>query len=373
MEITGLRAIPVEMDLKTLDEGGVAPYVGSKLAVASVERMLVRLETATGVEGWGEMRPELGVETTVSFLEESIAPQVVGREVWEIADFVSDPLYTEYTNVNSFVAAVEMAMLDAYGKTVGEPLHRLIGGKCSNRVQFAEVLGILDPGESRQYAQRAIDRGFDVLKLKAGPPNSDWQNDVERVQAMHEEVDGELEFRLDPNQTWSFEDAVRVGAELEDRGIYLQYFEQPVSINSHGTYKRLRNRLKTPIGVNEDTYHPGNLSELLRQDAVDVAVVDLVPSGGITGLQKLAAVADEAGVSVAHHCGFDLGIKTAAILHAVSSTPAIDLPCDLAYHAWKDDVITERFQVENGAIAVPDAPGLGMTVDTEKLEAYRID
>ena len=373
MEITELRAIPVEVDLQRLEDGGVAPYVGSKLAVESVERMLVCIETDEGVTGWGEMRPELGVETTVTFLEESIAPQVVGRDVWEAEAFTNDPLYTEYTNVNSFVAAVETAMLDAYGKSLGEPVHRLVGGKCEDRIQFADVLGIMDPDESRQYARRALDRGFDVLKLKAGPPNSNWRNDVERVVAMHDEVDGQLDFRLDPNQTWSFEDAVRVGAALEDEGIYLQYFEQPVRINSHGTYKRLRNRLDTPIGVNEDTYHPGNLSELLRDDAIDVAVVDLVPSGGIHALKKLATVANEAGISVAHHCGFDLGVKTAAVLHAVSSTPAINLPSDTAYGSWTDDVIETPFEVEDGSIEVPDAPGLGVTVDPAKIEEYRID
>lgn len=373
MEITNLTAIPVEMDVLPLEEGGVAPYVGSTLAVDSVERMLVRLETEDGIAGWGEMRPELGIETSVAFLEKTIAPQVIGRDIWEIEAFTNDPLYTEYTNVASFVAAVETAMWDAYGKTVGEPVHRLVGGKCTDRVEFADALGILSPEESRQYARRALDRGFDVLKLKAGPPNSDWRQDIERVKAMHDEVDGDLEFRLDPNQTWSFEEAVRVGAELEDAGIYLQYFEQPVRINAHGTYKRLRNRLRTPIGVNEDTYHPGNLKELLREDAVDVAVVDLVPCGGILALKKLAALADQSGISMAHHCGFDLGIKTAAILHAVSSTPAINLPSDLAYHNWADDIIETPFEVNNGTIEVPDAPGLGISVDSSKVEEYRID
>jgi L-alanine-DL-glutamate epimerase-like enolase superfamily enzyme len=373
MEITDLEAIPVAMDLVSLDEGGIAPYVGSELAVDTVERMLVRLVTDDGTVGWGEMRPELGIDTTITFFEESIAPQVVGRDVWEVEAFTSDPLYTEYTNPASFVSAVETAMLDAYGKTIGEPVHRLVGGKCEDAVEFAAALGILSPEESRQYAQRALDNGFDVLKLKAGPPNSDWQNDVARVKAMHDEVDGQLEFRLDPNQTWSFDQAVRVGAALEDAGIYLQYFEQPVRINSHGTYKRLRNRLNTPIGINEDTYHPGNLSELIREDAVDVAVVDLVPSGGIRALKELATIADSAGISMAHHCGFDLGIKMAAILHAVSSTPAINLQSDLAYHHWEDDVIEEPFEVNDGTIEVPDEPGLGVTVDSDKLDTYRID
>lgn len=373
MQITSLSAIPVEMELRPLEDNGVAPYVGSSLAVDSVQRMLVKLETDEGITGWGEMRPELGVETTATFLEETIASQVVGRQVWEVEAFTTDPFYTEYTNIASFVAAVEMAMLDAHGKALDVPVHQLVGGKCTDRVPFADALGILDPETSRQYARRSLEQGFDVLKLKAGPPNSDWEHDVERVIAMHDEVDGALEFRLDPNQTWSFDEAVRVGARLEDEGIYLQYLEQPVSTNSVGTYARLRSRLKTPVGVNEDTYHPGNLAALLKADAIDVAVVDIVPSGGILALKKLAAQAAAEGVSMAHHCGFDLGVKTAAILHAVSSTPAINLPSDIAYHHWVDDVIEVPFEIDEGTIDVPDLAGLGVTVDESKVERYRID
>ena len=372
MEITDVEAIPVAMDVTPLEEGGIAPYTACSLSVDTVERMLVRLHTDEEITGWGEMRPELGIETTQAFIEQTIAPEIVGRDVWEIEAFTDDPLYTEYTNVNSFVAAVEMAMWDALGTSLDTPVHKLVGGKCDDTVPIAEGLGILDPEESRQYARRALDWGFDVLKTKAGPPNSDWENDVERIIAMHDEVDGNLEFRLDPNQSWSVEDTVRAGAKLEDAGIYLQYLEQPVRIDSPGTYKRLRNRLRTPIGVNEDTYHPRNLSTLIREDAVDMAVVDLVPTGGILALKKLAAVAGEAGISLSHHSGFDLGIKTAAMLHTVSSTPAINLASDSAYHHWEDDIVEERFTVDDGAIAVPDGPGLGVEVDLDKVQQYRI-
>ncbi|WP_313693487.1 mandelate racemase/muconate lactonizing enzyme family protein [Halorarum halobium] len=367
--VADVEAIPVEMAVTSLEAGGIAPYVGNASSVEEVERVLLRLTTESGIEGWGEIRPSPSVESTVGVLEADVIPAAVGREVWEIESFVRSFEY-EYLDLNGYVAGVEMAMWDALGKHLDAPLHRLIGGKCADEVPIANTLGILDPEESRTYARRALEAGYDVLKTKAG---RDWERDVERVVAMHEEVDGELEFRVDPNQGWRFEDAVRVGARLEDEGIYLQYLEQPIRIDSVGTYERLRNRLRTPVGINEDAYFPRHLSQLLSADAIDVAVVDLVPAGGVLALKGQAAVADEHGVSVAHHDGFDLGIKKAAVLHAVASTPAINLAVDTVYQAWDDHLLEEPLTVADGAMPVPEGPGLGVSVDEGKLERYRLD
>ena len=189
---------------------------------------------------------------------------------------------------------------------------------------------------------------------------------------MHEEVDGQLEFRLDPNQGWTVDQAVRVGSLLADEGIYLQYMEQPIRVNAHQSLAGLQTRTNQPMGPNEDTYIPQNLRRLISAGAVDVAVLDLTPAGGIAGLRQLVAIADDAGIPAAHHCAFDLGIRTAAILHAVHGIPGFTLPPDTAYFSWEDDVIMDPFTIENGTIRVPQQSGLGITVDHDKIREYRI-
>ncbi|WP_192498518.1 mandelate racemase/muconate lactonizing enzyme family protein [Halorussus halophilus] len=371
MAITNVDAIPVEMGVEPLEsELGLAPYVSNHDEVTSVTRMLVRVDTDDGVTGWGEMLVGMkSAAVTKAVMDDVIAPELVGREVGEIRDFV-DSFYFPYVKVRPFLGAVETALWDAFGKSVGQPVHRLLGGKTRDSVEIATCLGILGPEESRRYAKRAVDHGFSTLKTKAGP---DWKEDVARIRAMDDEVDGQLEFRLDPNQGWSFEDAVRVATRLEEEGILLQYLEQPVRIDTYGTYASLRNRVRTPIAVNEDTYFPQNLRYLLQADAIDVAVVDLVPAGGILRVREQVAMAANAGVSVSHHCGFDLGVKTAAMLHTVASTPGINLPPDSVYYGWNDYVIADPFEVEDGAYPVPDGPGLGVEVDEAKVEQYRVD
>ncbi|WP_227378671.1 mandelate racemase/muconate lactonizing enzyme family protein [Haladaptatus halobius] len=371
MSVTNVTAIPVEMGVKPLEsELGLAPYVSNHDSVDSVTRMLVRVDSDEGVTGWGEMLVGMkSAAVTKAVIDDVIAPELVGCEIGEIREFV-ESFYFPYVKVRPFLGAVETALWDALGKKLGAPVYQLLGGKTTDKVPIATCLGILGPKESRPYARRAVEYGFSTLKTKAGP---DWREDVERIRAMHDEVDGELEFRLDPNQGWSFEDAVRVATRLEEEGILLQYLEQPVRIDTYGTYASLRNRIRTPVAVNEDTYFPRNLQFLLRADAIDVAVVDLVPAGGILRVREQAAMAANAGVSVSHHCGFDLGVKTAAMLHTVASTPGINLPPDSVYYGWADYIVEDPFEVEDGALPVPDRPGLGVEVDERKVEQYRCD
>jgi hypothetical protein len=129
--------------------------------------------------------------------------------------------------------------------------------------------GDLDPVQSAALAVEAVDAGFDTFKIKGG---EDWRRDVKRIRAIHQELGEATELRQDPNQAWSFETAVRVGAKLEDAGIYLQYLEQACRIDTFETYEKLRERLRQPICVNEDMYYEHNLTHLLKEDAIDVAV-----------------------------------------------------------------------------------------------------
>ncbi|GAA0238400.1 hypothetical protein GCM10009000_062410 [Halobacterium noricense] len=214
-----------------------------------------------------------------------------------------------------------------------------------------------------------LNEGYSTLKTKAG---RDWKQDVELVAAMHDEVDGELEFRPDPNQGWRLDEAVRVASSLADRGIYLQYLEQPIRVNAHGSLAKLRERTPQPVDPNEDTYIAHNLTELIRRDAIDVAVLDMTPAEGITAVRQLANIAEAAGIPAIHHCAFDLGIRTAVIVHTVVSVPGFDLEPDTVYYAWEDDVLVDNLTLEGGAITVPDELGLDIEVDDGKIDEYRI-
>lgn len=392
MQIVSIETIPVEVPVRPLEhEYGIAPYAtGGQLrsvpdtvefdeAIDRVEnaghsgkKLLIRLETTEGIDGWGEINVP-SMEFGKALYETVIGPEVVGRSIWEMESLLEDFEWFPsgyYRDVTPYLGAIEMAMWDALGKHLDVPVHRLLGGKRVESIPVAFCLGILPPEESRRHARKALRNGFDVLKTKG---SRYWQADVERMIAMHDEVDGQLEFRLDPNQLWRPEQAVRVGAELEQAGVFLEYLEQPVRIDSFGTLKRLRERLKTPIAVNEDAYLPRHISHIGREAGIDAAVIDLVPSGGILGFKRLAAVAAYLGISLAHHSNFDLGIKNAAKAHVMASTSGCDLAIDSVYYAYEDHLYETPLDMSEGRVTVPERPGLNGPIDLDKIEQYRLD
>lgn len=388
MEIRDVTATTVDVPLVELDETlGIGPYVTNHGQVDSMERVLVRVETDEGISGWGEMRTFLSPAATESIIEDGIGPLIEGQSPFE-TERLRRQVFIEYTNIELFFSAVETACWDIVGQALDKPVFELLGGAtapyqttamnadaggresaAARDVEFAFCLGILSPSESRVKAQEAVDAGFSVLKTKAG---RNWKQDVARIKAMDDEVAGELNFRLDPNQGWSLDQAVRVGAALEDAGIYLQYMEQPIRVNAHDSLAALRQRLRQPIAPNEDTYIPNNLRSLIEAGAMDVAVLDLTPAGGISGLRQQAAIVEDAGIPYTHHCAFDLGIRTAAILHAVHGLPGFSLPPDTTYYAWEDDVIANPFSVTDGTMTVPHKPGLGININQDTVDKYQV-
>jgi len=369
MEITDIEAIPVEIDVAPLtEEFGVAPYVAGHTTVETTSRLVIRVETDENIVGWGETTTEPEPTVAMRLVETVIEPELIGRNVWEIED-VLEAFGYQYVRVTPYLGGVEMALWDALGKRLGVPIHQLLGGKQTDDLAVAYCVGILDPERSAEQARWAQDQGFDVVKTKGG---LDMDHDVERIVAMDEAVDGQLQFRLDGNQTMNFEEATAVAARLEDEGVYLQYFEQPIRIDNVGGYKRFRQRHRTPIAVNEDAYHERNVFQLVREDAIDAVVVDMVPIGGLLATKKLMGLCDDAGISVAHHSAFDLGIKTAAVLQFAATSSTMELPPDRVNYALEADVVEERFEISEGRMAVPDSPGLGVSVSEANVREHRV-
>lgn len=142
---------------------------------------------------------------------------------------------------------------------------------------------------------------------------------------------------------------------------------------SHQALARLADRIPHPIGPNEDTYFPNNLRSLIDAGAIDVAVLDMTPLGGITGLRQAAAIVEDAAIPATYHCAFDLGVRTAAVMYAVAGIPSFTLQPDTVYYGWEDDVIDDPFTMQAGTIAVPTDPGLGVEVDLDRIDRYRIE
>jgi L-alanine-DL-glutamate epimerase-like enolase superfamily enzyme len=368
MKIAELRVHCCRMPLTPLERGGIAPYQLSYRLATHVDRYFIEVRTDEGVTGWGEGELTMSPAALTAFYKHDLAG-VIGldpRQINRVRGIFRQTTLKKYLNEQVFLAPVEMACWDILGKSVNLPIHALLGGRIRDRLRCAYLLGVLPTEQLLKSVAHGVERGFRTFKMKG---EADFSADADRLRMLGEEF-ADLQFRLDPNQAWTFPDCIRFVERVRDLNI--EYLEQPVRVQSLAEVAELRRRSSIPIALNDDCYGPWTLDAIVRAQAADVGIVDLEPLGGITGLVRAAHFAETANLALTHHTGFDHGIKTAAVAHVVSVMPAFRAPLDCTYLAHDDDVITPHLRFERDELIVPDGPGLGVQVDPEKLQRYRI-
>ncbi|MEV0263345.1 glucarate dehydratase family protein [Streptomyces sp. NPDC050617] len=280
----------------------------------------------------------------------------------------------------SVVSGFEVACLDALGRTLGLPVHALLGGKVRDRVEYSAYLfyrwaahpgpdapaddwgAALDPQGIVAQARRFADAyGFRSFKLKGGvfPPDEE----IAAVRALAAAFPGQP-LRLDPNGAWSVETSLRVARELGD---VLEYLEDPAA----GTDRmaRVAAGAGVPLATNMCVTTFPEIREAFARDAVQVVLSDHHYWGGLRNTRELAAICRTFGVGLSMHSNTHLGISLAAMTHVAATVPNLDYACDSHYPWQTEDVITRRHAFEDGCLTVPDAPGLGVELDRPALAA----
>ncbi|MBB5103438.1 glucarate dehydratase [Streptomyces spectabilis] len=281
----------------------------------------------------------------------------------------------------SVVSGFEVACLDALGKALGLPVHALLGGKVRDAVEYSGYLfykyaghpdgvaaeedgwgAALDPrgvvAQARALARRY---GFRSFKLKGGvfPP----EEEIAAVRALAAAFPG-APLRLDPNGAWSVETSVKVAEELAD---VLEYLEDPAL----GTpaMAEVAARTPVPLATNMCVTTFEEIPEAFGKEAVRVVLSDHHYWGGLRRTRELAAVCRTFGVDVSMHSNTHLGISLAAMTHVAATVPGLRHACDTHYPWQTEDVLTERLRFAHGCVTVSDAPGLGVELDRDRLDA----
>jgi L-alanine-DL-glutamate epimerase-like enolase superfamily enzyme len=358
MKITQLHALRVRISQKP----PIAPYQSRYRAGSQKEALLVRLETDTGLVGWGETPDDWINRSYEGAPEDRLRGQVLGRSPFDL-----EAWYAENTLGSYLASAVEMAMWDLVGQATKRPLYQLLGGAVRKQIELAACMGIRPYDEAKAIARQYLDLGFTTLKTKAGRRA---EEDLEMVRGIRDGAGDRLKLRIDPNMGYAPDVALSLARDLEKYG--LEYFEQPMHLTLIAESARLRRQTRTPLALNESVTTPEIVMQILQLRAADVLLPDTYQCGGILGVKKVAALCEAAGVPCVFHCSHDLGPKTAAMLHVVASTPNFTLANDCTYYGLEDDIITPLHRIERGRMAVPEGPGLGVTVDEKKLAKYRV-
>ena len=369
MRITQIEPIPIKVPLKT----GLTTKTAHGEHIDS-PYVIVRVHTDEGLVGLGEatVAPRWSGETSrgcIAAIEELIAPALTGSDPTQINSL--RVIMDKELKLNPFTkAAVEMALWDLAGKAADVPIHQLLGGRVRDEVPIKMVVGAFDVPKAVSLAEQFLDWGVRCLKVKVG---LDPVVDLQRVKAVREVAGPDIPIGIDVNCGWSLDTARRMLPTLEPYD--LLFAEQPIPPGDPESLAQLRQVTSVPIMADESVFTLTDAWTVTTARAADVLSVYPGKQGGLAVLLEIAHLAKAAGIVCHMGSNLELGIATAAMLHAAAAISTIaseTYPADIIgplYH--EADMIKESLSLGPEVARVPEGPGLGVLLDEEQLEYWR--
>jgi D-galactarolactone cycloisomerase len=328
-------------------------------------------EGVTGIASGGDGLPDAALLERVLVGVDPLRTEVV-RELCETVDFHGGRPW-----------AIEIAVHDLAGKALGVPVWKLLGGRSESLVAYASSGELLSPDERARRCVALADRGIRAVKLRFH--HDDWREDVAVVAAVRDAVGDRLKIMIDANQGWRMPGdrephwdvatAAQCAGALEALDVW--WLEEPLRTDDPDGYAALRTRTSLRIAAGEMIRSAGEARDLVLRGQVDVLQCDVLFVGGIGGCRRLAALADLQGRAWSPHT-WSNGLGLVANLHAAlafSTVPFIEVPYDPP--AWsperRDWLLRTPLEIgPDGTIAPPPGPGLGVELDLDALEQWRI-
>lgn len=356
-------------------------------------RAIVELHTDSGLLGLGETYAD---EAHLARLE-AVAAVLPGHDPFDLhglrrlvaetlrgggdagASFGGMLATSSSSAVATTYSPFEVACLDLQGRELGRPVSDLLGGAVRDRVPFSGYLfhkwaghpghpeddwgAALDPDGIVAQAKRMVDGwGFGSLKLKGGVFHPD--EECAAIEALAAAYPG-LPLRLDPNGAWTPQTSVRVAERLA--GV-VEYLEDPTP--GIDGMAHVAARTDVPLATNMCVIAFEHLAPAVAVDAVQIVLSDHHLWGGLRPSALLAGITETFGMGLSMHSNSHLGVSLAAMVHLAAATPNLTYACDTHY-PWKteDVVVPGVLGFEDGAVAVPTGPGLGVELDRDALGA----
>lgn len=393
MQIDEMVVTPIAItDPPLLNAAGLhAPYA---------LRVIVEIRTKNGLYGLGEVPGGGQVADALNAVRSAVIGKdpfqhnLIRQDVTSIlvrgsearGDFPWDTRIA--THVHS---AIEVACFDLIGKITERPVVDLLGGRCRDKVPFSAYLFYkiegaggelgfdLDPNASGWASARqnaATDPagivaqaktmvkefGFESLKLKGGAFEPELE--AQTIFALRDAFGSDMPLRFDPNAIWTVETAIKYGRQFE--GV-LEYYEDPV--RGQENMAQVRKAVKLPLATNMCTTCFADFPGSVQFVSEDVILSDHHVWGGLRSSMELARICDVFGRGLSMHSNSHIGISLAAMVHLAAATPNLTYACDTHYPWQSEDVIVGgKLEIKDGAVAVPDKPGLGVELDRDALD-----
>ena len=319
------------------------PFKTALRTVSSVEDVIVELHTDTGAVGYGEA-PPTGVitgDTTgaiIGAIRDHIAPAILGRGLDEFEDLTA-AVQKALVHNTSAKAAVDMALWDLLGQKYSAPVYRMLGGARSNIVTDITI-SVNPPEEMARDARTAIQRGYDCLKVKVG---IDPELDVARLAAVREAVGKDVKLRIDANQAWNAKQAVRILDQMQEKGLDIEFVEQPVPAADLEGMQYVTRHASVPVLADESVFSPADALRIMQTGAADFVNIKLM-----NGVECMIGCMLEAKISV--NAAVELACAKKIITKVDLDGPVL----------CSEDHILGGAVFDEKNITVSDAPGMGI-------------
>ncbi|WP_274570953.1 muconate/chloromuconate family cycloisomerase [Neisseria leonii] len=337
--------------------------------------VLVRMRFSDGIESWGEATTIGGLnygeespESIKTNIDRYFTPLLLNARSANPAQAMQ--LLNHSIRGNRFAkCAVETALLDAEGQRLGLPLSELLGGRLHDSLPVLWVLASGDTAKDIAEAEKMIEaRRHNIFKLKIGL--RPIEEDVAHAVAVKKALGSNISIRVDVNQAWNEQQAEKGIAMLQDGGIDL--VEQPVAAHNRAALARLSARFSTAVMADETLCGPYDVLTLATAHTADVFSIKINQSGGITAAKLAGQVADLSGAALYGGTMLEGAVGTAASAHVFSTFPHIEFGTELfGPLLLTEEILSEPLIYRDFRLQVPNAPGLGIKPDTEKIETLK--
>jgi muconate cycloisomerase len=333
--------------------------------------VLVRVRDDAGRIGLGEasVTSVWSGETqtgTIALIKEVLAPLLAGADPFDI-EWLSRRM-DRAAFANSFAkAALEMALLDLQGQTLGVPVYKLLGGHQPDAqargIRLKFVVGAVEPELAAQRAHRMVKQGWKSIKVKVGR-HEHPQEDVDRLKSVRDAIGEDTWLSVDANGGYTVDQAIWAATRFERFNVAL--FEQPTRRGDHVAMAEVRRRSGIPIMADESVFTPHDALEVIRHQAADVLSLYPGKHGGIRATQAIAKIAEAAGIPCTIGSNLEREVATAAMAHVTVCTANLQcerFPGDLIGPVYYEQSLSKqplRYQADR--LWVPDSPGLGVAV-----------
>lgn len=365
-EVVSLTAFPVTARFET-------PPDPLSLGTASRrDIVLVKVTCADGTVGWGEAFHGHAGSAVAEIVRTTMQDVVVGRDVGEIAGVNAETherFLTGAGMAGGFALAlsgIDLALWDAYGKHLGQPVHRLLGGATTRFTTYAGgfTLGFTSPDRLVDSVGALVERGFGAGKVRVGER---LDRDLARLRAVRETFP---DFRImtDANLGPNYDVASLARAAVD---LDLDWLEEPYPRSRQEDFTRLRARGLVPIAAGENLAGASTFSEWISRGALDVVQPDVSRAGGLTESLRIGAMALAAGLRLAPHISHGV-INHAATLHLLSALgrDGVFEADPTAVNPLREGLLTGGVRLEGGVAVLVDDPGFGVHVDEDRFAEY---